>query len=266
MLLERDLYGQAYKLLARIKQTAGYCQQVTFSLKLALLECRIRAHYAPLADPGKLENLEDQYRTLSAELAAISEVYLRMIRLEQQYLKYGISKVILHEYEMMGEGISDASQCNDEATGSPNKPSTRKHTGFYHSFYQAQISMYTQLLNGVDTDTTELDQLLEDYPQMKTVESAQYNRIKRIARPELVGIEERFSDEPCTIANYYFTVKHYHSTLDYSKALDYLIPFLHTRISYRQDLQREAKALLIDCHERLGNGAVVKGMKRGLKH
>ncbi|GEM_PF-3304427 len=263
MLLERDLYGQAYKVLVRIKQTAGYYQQVTFSLKLALLECRIRAHYAPLADPGKLKNLEAEYRTLSAELAAISEAYLRMIRLEQQYLKYGVS---IDGDEMIGEGALDAPTRHDEIAESPHKPLTQKNTGFYLAFYEAQISVYTRLLNGIYTDAKELDQLLDDYPQMKTVESAQYNRIKRIALPELVGTEDRFSDDPCTIANYYFTAKHYHSKLDYSKALDYLIPFLHTRISYRQDLGRAAKALLIDCHERLGNSKVVKGMKRGMKN
>lgn len=98
--------------------------------------------------------------------------------------------------------------------------------------------------------------------KMLEIERLDYDRILRVINPGIIERKQILTDDPCVIADYLYAAKLYYREGLHSKALDYLIPFLNTRLKYRVDLQREAKALLISCHSHLGNGSVIETLTR----
>ncbi|MGN7785764.1 hypothetical protein ACTJIJ_14655 [Niabella sp. 22666] len=239
--MERKLYVQSYKALLKVKHLSDHYHQSTYSLQVILLELKLRTIDPTLSDIPKIESLQQRYRQVSQELSTIGERYMLMLTFQELYFRQGVQAMI---------------------NPMPEAPSLG--AGFYQRFFHLKTAIYYKLLSGQLTDISGIDGLFEAYPQMLEIERSEYDRILRVINP---GITEKkiFTDDPCIIADYLHTAKLYYNEGLYNNALDYLIPFLNTRLNYRIDLQREAKILLISCHSHLGNGSVIKSLTRSLK-
>lgn len=240
--MERKLYVQSYKALLKVKHLSDHYHQSTYSLQVILLELKLRTIDPTLSDIPKIESLQQRYRQVSQQLSAIGECYMRMLTFRELYFRQGLL-----------------------AAPGPMPEAPPAGAGFYQRFFHLKTAIYYRLLSGQLTDNSGIDELFKEYPQMLEIERSEYDRILRVINPGIIERKQILTNDPCIIADYLHTAKLYYNEGLYNKALDYLIPFLNTRLNYRIDLQREAKALLISCHGHLGNIFVTESLSRSLK-
>lgn len=240
--IERKLYLQSYKALLKVKHLSDHYHQSTYSLQVILLELKLRTTDPSLSDIPKIESLQQRYRQVSQELSAIGERYMLMLTYQELYFRQGVL-----------------------ATPGPLPEAPPAGAGFYQRYFHLKTAIYHKLLSGQLADNSGIDELFKEYPQMHEIERSQYDRILRVINPGIIERKQILADDPCIIADCLHTAKLYYNEGLYNNALDYLIPFLNTRLNYRIDLQREAKILLISCHSHLGNGSVIKSLIRSLK-
>jgi hypothetical protein len=247
ILFDKHLYQQSLKALEKVKKSAASFHQVSFRFQALALQKEIASlNFLDLDTTA----LQKESIAIAAELASVghwSTVYL-----------------LLHGWHARN---GHALNKKEEATVDQLLDDTQAPIGFYAKLFACQAKAYhAYILHRPDCRllVNEWVNHFEKEPQMKELESFQYEKAKAFINMDTIKMPGNYRDTPECILGFYRYAKYLFDKNKYSQALDYLNAIINQKSFYRTDLQVYARRLQVECHEQLGNHEIIGSLKKSL--